>query len=118
MLDRKNLEPVYIIILQNTSTEMQQGMLFGIPLKKYQKGSWQIPVSIGTGKSVTPKLMSKKTSSFSLGKELFPVVNSSKKGFLRVKYDEELLSMLKPLVEKKKLNHIDRWNIQNDLFAI
>jgi len=86
--------------------------------KKYQKGSWQIPVSIGTGKSVTPKLMSKKTSSFSLGKELFPVVNSSKKGFLRVKYDEELLSMLKPLVEEKKLNHIDRWNIQNDLFAI
>src|SRR3989304_3300314 len=113
MLDRKNLEPVYIIILQNTSTEMQQGMLFGIPLKKYQKGSWQIPVSIGTGKSVTPKLMSKKTSSFSLGKELFPVVNSSKKGFLRVKFDEELLSMLKQLFDtlgwdaKKDEKHTD-----------
>jgi tricorn protease interacting factor F2/3 len=86
--------------------------------KKYQKTSWQIPVSIGTGKNIKSKLMSKKTSSFSLGKEHFPIVNSSKNGFLRVKYDEELLSMLKTLVEEKKLNHIDRWNIQNDLFAI
>ncbi len=86
--------------------------------KKYQKASWQIPIFIGAGENVAPKLMNKKTSSFSLKDKLFPVVNSSKKGFFRVKYDEDLLSKLKTLVEEKKLNHIDRWNIQNDLFAI
>jgi len=85
--------------------------------KKHQKGLWQIPISVGT-KNTTSKLMNKKTISFLLPKNIIPVVNSSKKGFLRVKYDEELLSILKPLVENNTLNHIDRWNIQNDLFAI
>ena len=85
--------------------------------EKHQKGLWQIPISVGT-KNTASKLMNKKTTSFLLQKNIIPVVNSSKKAFLRVKYDQELLSILKPLVENNTLNHIDRWNIQNDLFAI
>jgi len=86
--------------------------------KKHQKGLWQIPISIGDDESIPPKLMNKKTMALSLQKEILPIVNSSKKGFLRVKYDEELLSSLKSPVEEKILNHINRWSIQNDLFAI
>ena len=85
--------------------------------KKHQKGLWQIPITIGT-KNPPTKLMSKKTESFSLQKQIIPVVNSSKKSFFRIRYDEELLSSLKPLVENNTLNNIDRWNLQNDLFTI
>ncbi len=86
--------------------------------KKHQKGLWQIPISIGGDESISPKLMNKKTMTLSLQKDILPIVNSSKKGFLRVKYDKELLSTLKSTVEEKILNHINRWSIQNDLFAI
>jgi len=104
--------------MKNSKIELKQKRFLLEPDKKYQKGLWQIPISMGTGKSIQSKLMTKKTEVFSLGKGILPVVNSSKKGFLRVKYDSELLSVLKPMIEDKKLNYIDRWNIQNDLFAI
>ena len=86
--------------------------------KSHQKGKWQIPVSIGTGKNSSSKLMNKKSESISLQKNILPIVNSSKKGFFRMNYDDEVLSLLKPLVEDNSLNYIDRWNLQNDLFAI
>jgi tricorn protease interacting factor F2/3 len=104
--------------MKNSKMELKQKRFLLEPDKKYQKGLWQIPVSIGSGKSITSKLMNKKTESFSLDRKTLPVVNSSKKGFVRVKYDSELLSNLKPLVEEMSISHIDRWNIQNDLFAI
>ncbi|MFB5630976.1 MAG: M1 family metallopeptidase [Nitrosopumilaceae archaeon] len=85
--------------------------------KKHQKGLWKIPISLGTKNSPT-KLMSKKTESFSLQKKILPLVNSSKKGFFRINYDAQIISILKPLVENNTLNYVDRWNLQNDLFAI
>ncbi len=110
--------PLLEVKKNNSKLVLTQKRFLLEPDKKYQKGYWEIPVSIGTGKSSILKLMNKKSSSFNLGRKLFPVVNSSKIGFLRVKYDKEILSILKPLVEDMQLNHIDRWNIQNDLFAI
>ncbi len=104
--------------LKKSRIDLKQKRFLLEPDKKFQKGIWQIPISIGSGKTIQTKLMNKKTESFSLSKGILPVVNSSKKGFVRVKYDAELLSNLKPLVEEMQLNHIDRWNIQNDLFAI
>ncbi len=84
--------------------------------KKHQKGLWQIPISVGT-KQNTFKLMKKKTESFSLQKNI-PVVNSSKTGFFRIRYDDDLRYDLKSFVEDNTLNNIDRWGLQNDLFAI
>jgi len=109
--------PIVNVEQNNSKLVLTQNRFLLEEDKKHQKGLWQIPISIGI-KNSTTKLMSKKTESFSLQKKFLPVVNSSKKGFIRIRYDDELLSLLKPLVEKNILNNIDRWNLQNDLFAI
>ena len=62
-----------------------------------------------TKKSDIVKLKSK-TTSF--------VVNHDRKGFYRVQYENSLLDDLKKLVKEKKTSHINRWAIQNDLFAL
>ena len=110
--------PIIVVNKKNSKLVLNQKRFLHESDKKHQKGLWQIPISIGDDESITPQLMNKKTKALSLQKGIPPVVNSSKKGFFRVKYDEELLFELKSHVEEKTLNHINRWNIQNDLFAI
>ncbi|HXV65979.1 MAG TPA: M1 family metallopeptidase [Nitrosopumilaceae archaeon] len=110
--------PLLDVKKKNSKLLLTQKRFLLEPDKKYQKGTWEIPVSVGTANNYVQKFMQKKSLSINLVKKLLPLVNSSKQGFLRVKYDEDLLSILKPLVENKQIKHIDRWNIQNDLFAI
>jgi len=81
-----------------------------------RKGLWSIPVSMNTQNS--KKLVTKKTDSIKIKNNMGNVVNSGRTGFYRVKYDECILINLKYLVEQKKLSHIDRWAIQNDMYAL
>ena len=46
------------------------------------------------------------------------VANIGRTGFYRVKYDDGILLDLKMLVDQKQITHVDRWAIQNDLFAL
>ena len=63
--------------------------------------------------------MTTKTSKIKLNQQkIIPIVNSSRKSFFRVKYGKELLSRIKLLIKNKKLDYVDRWSIQNDLFAL
>jgi tricorn protease interacting factor F2/3 len=110
--------PIVKASKENSKLVLSQQRFLHEANKKNQKGLWQIPISIGDDESIAPTLMIKKTLTLSLQKGILPIVNSAKKGFLRVKYDKELLSTLKSAVEGKILNHINRWSIQNDLFAI
>ena len=71
---------------------------------KKPKGLWSIPISVGVGKKISSKLLTTKTSKIKLNQQkIIPIVNSSRKGFFRVKYDKELLSRIKFLVENKNL---------------
>ncbi|MCJ8307191.1 MAG: M1 family metallopeptidase [Nitrosopumilus sp.] len=87
--------------------------------KKFSKGLWSIPVSLGLEGEISRKLFTKKSMSVKLPKNTIGfVANYGRKGFYRVKYDEGILLDLKMLVDEKRLPAIDRWAIQNDLFSL
>jgi len=111
--------PLVEVNKQNSKLHLEQNRFLLEHNKKYQKGLWSIPVSVGTGSNTLSKLMTSKTSQIPFNqKKFFPVVNSSRKAFVRIKYDSHLLNELKKLVSLKKLDYVDRWSIQNDLFAL
>ena len=86
--------------------------------KKFSKGLWSIPLSLGLENEISKKLFSKKSLSIKLPKNTIGfVANYGRKGFYRVKYDEGILLDLKMLVDEKRIPEIDRWAIQNDLFS-
>ncbi len=87
--------------------------------KKFSKGLWSIPISLGLESEISRKLFSKKTMSVKLPKNTLGfVANYGRKGFYRIKYDEGILLDLKMLVDEKRIPAIDRWAIQNDLFSL
>ena len=89
------------------------------PDKKFSKGLWSIPLSLGLENEISKKLFSKKSMSVKLPKNTIGfVANYGRKGFYRVKYDEGILLDLKMLVDEKCIPAIDRWAIQNDLFSL
>ncbi|MDH3656672.1 MAG: M1 family metallopeptidase [Nitrosopumilus sp.] len=87
--------------------------------KKFSRGLWSIPVSLGLENEISRRLFSKKSISVKLPKNTIGfVANYGRKGFYRVKYDEGILLDLKMLVDEKRISAIDRWAIQNDLFSL
>ena len=87
--------------------------------KKFSKGLWTIPLSLGLEQEISKTLFSKKSMSVKLPKNTVGfVANYGRKGFYRVKYDEGILLDLKMLVDQKRIPPIDRWAIQNDLFSL
>ena len=89
------------------------------PDKKFSKGLWSIPLSLGMENEISKKLFSTKSTSLKLPKNTIGfVANYGRKGFYRVKYDEGILLDLKMLVDEKRLPAIDRWAIQNDLYSL
>ncbi len=87
--------------------------------KKFSKGLWSIPLSIGLESEISQKLFTTKSMSLKLSKNTLGfVANYGRNGFYRVKYDEGILLDLKMLVDEKRIPAIDRWAIQNDLFSL
>jgi tricorn protease interacting factor F2/3 len=85
--------------------------------KGKEKGLWQIPLSVSQDHKIIRKLVTKSQDIVRV-REMPLVVNSGRAGFYRVKYSSDLLYDLRPLVSEKTLSHIDRWALQNDLFAL
>ena len=87
--------------------------------KKFSKGLWSIPLSLGMENEISKKLFSKKSMSIKIPNNTIGfVANYGRHGFYRVKYDEGILLDLKMLVDEKRIPAIDRWAIQNDLFSL
>ena len=87
--------------------------------KKFSKGLWSIPMSIGLESEISQKLFTTKSMYVKLPKNTLGfVANYGRNGFYRVKYDEGILLDLKMLVDEKRIPAIDRWAIQNDLFSL
>ncbi|MEW6589130.1 MAG: M1 family metallopeptidase, partial [Thermoproteota archaeon] len=85
--------------------------------KGKEKGLWQIPLSVSQDHKTIRKLVTKSQDAIRV-REMPLVVNAGRAGFYRVKYSSDLLYSLRPLVSEKMLSHIDRWALQNDLFAL
>ena len=89
------------------------------PDKKFSRGLWSIPMSLGLESEISQKLFTAKSMSVKLPRNTLGfVANYGRKGFYRVKYDEGILLDLKMLVDEKRIPAIDRWAIQNDLFSL
>ncbi|MGI0004735.1 MAG: M1 family metallopeptidase, partial [Candidatus Nitrosotenuis sp.] len=108
--------PLISVIQKNTKLILSQKR-FVLEQKGKEKELWHIPISIKQGKTTKNKLATKQQNVIPITK--FPVmINSGRPGFYRVKYSSDLLDTLKNLVLQKSISHIDRWALQNDLFAL
>ncbi|MFQ5440369.1 MAG: M1 family metallopeptidase [Nitrosopumilaceae archaeon] len=110
--------PLVEIQQEDNTLHIKQNRYLLEPNKKSRKGLWQIPLSIAFSDKTIKKLLSKKSMKIKTPKSLGFVVNSGRKGFYRVKYDEGILLDQKMLVDQKKIPPIDRWAIQNDLYSL
>jgi tricorn protease interacting factor F2/3 len=110
--------PLVEIKQEGTKLRLTQKRYLLEPDKKFTKGKWVVPLSIGLGDSTITKLFSQKSTSIKIPKIIGFVANYGRKGFYRVKYDEGILLDLKMLVDQKQIPPIDRWAIQNDLYSL
>ena len=111
--------PLVEINQDGNTLKLKQKRYLLEPEKKFSKGLWSIPLSLGLESETNTKLFSKKSMSVKLPKNTVGfVANYGRKGFYRVKYDEGILLDLKMLVDEKRIPAIDRWAVQNDLFSL
>ena len=111
--------PLVEVTQDGTNLKLKQKRYLLEGDKKFNKGLWSIPLSLGLESEITKKLLNKKTLSVKLPKNTLGfVANYGRKGFYRVKYDEGILLDLKMFVDEKRIPAIDRWAIQNDLFSL
>jgi len=109
--------PQVEITQKGSNLVLKQSRFLMEPTKQTQKGLWQIPITYGLNKDTKTKLFTKKSLTVKAPKGLGFVANIGRTGFYRVKYDDGILLDLKMLVDQKQIPHVDRWAIQNDLFA-
>ncbi|MFQ5781724.1 MAG: M1 family metallopeptidase [Nitrosopumilus sp.] len=110
--------PQIDITQKNSILAVKQSRFLMEPTKKTQRGLWHVPITYGLGKDTKTKLLTKKSTTLKATKGLGVVANIGRTGFYRVKYDDRMLLDLKMLVDQKQISPIDRWAIQNDLFAL
>jgi len=111
--------PLVEINQEGNAIHMKQKRYLMEEDRKFSRGLWMIPFSIGLSDEIATKMFSKKSMTVKIPKgSLGFVANYGRKGFYRVKYGEEILLDLKMLVDQKKMPAIDRWAIQNDLYSL
>lgn len=86
---------------------------------------WSIPITVCTGREPDSEkmvcLLDEKRSQITIENvkaDEWVKVNAKKIGFYHVLYESSHLQELLPAVESKSLSSLDRWNLQNDLFAL
>jgi len=110
--------PQIEITQNNKSLELKQSRFLMEPTTKTKKGLWNVPITLGLGNETVTKLLTKKSTNVKVPSSPGFVANIGRTGFYRVKYDDGILLDLKMLVDQKQIPHVDRWAIQNDLFAL
>lgn len=108
--------PLVNVTRQDTKLILSQKR-FVLEQKGKEKEHWYIPISITQGKTTKNKLVTKQQDAIPITHSP-TMINSGRPGFYRVKYSPDLLVDLKSLVLQKSISHVDRWALQNDLFAL
>ncbi len=80
------------------------------------EGQWLVPVSYAVDGQVGAVLLEQKEISLPLSVSWIKV-NVGHKGFYRTAYPTDMLQILKKQIDQRALGPIDRWGVQNDLFA-
>ncbi len=112
--------PLVTVNQDGARLKLEQGRYLLEPDKRFSKGLWSIPLSVGLDREISKNLLKSKTANIKIPRNAVvgPVVNFGRRGFYRVKYDQGILLDLKMLVDEKKIPAVDRWAIQNDLFSL
>jgi tricorn protease interacting factor F2/3 len=110
--------PQVEITQNDNSLLLKQSRFLMESTPKTQNGLWHIPITYGLGKETKTILLTKKSTTVKTPSGPGFVANFGRTGFYRVKYDDGILLDLKMLVDQKQIHHVDRWAIQNDLFAL
>ncbi|MBI1657534.1 MAG: M1 family metallopeptidase [Thaumarchaeota archaeon] len=76
---------------------------------------WPIPVRFLDGKLERYSLLDTRTASLGLPRRF--VANTGRTGFYRVRYHGLLQDEIRDMVADREISGVDRWAVQNDLFA-
>ncbi len=110
--------PLIDFKIRNTQIDLTQRRFVlegGAPTKEL----WFIPLSIKSEDVDITHLLKKRSDVINLHKmPRWLKINFGQNGFYRVKYQKNEFEKLKKLIIEKKLPNVDRWGIQNDLFAL
>ena len=79
------------------------------------QGMWLIPMRFLDGRSVRMGVLEMESAEMGLPRKF--VANHGRTGFYRVQYGGLLLDEVKSMVVNREINALDRWAVQNDLFA-
>ncbi|XP_037041212.1 puromycin-sensitive aminopeptidase-like [Bradysia coprophila] len=88
------------------------------------KAIWSIPITVCTRREPTEKMVclldgrNMEVTIENVDADDWVKVNANSVGYYHVLYESSHLSELLPAVESKALSPLDRWNLQNDLFAL
>jgi len=112
----------------------QRRFLLEQPADKIDKTKWFVPLSMQINSQQISMLLKEKCKTIESGgrskgrnngrnKEGGKVsrafkINLRQTGFYRVKYPKEVVPELKKMISNKELSNLDRWGLQNDLFAL
>jgi len=110
--------PVLEVSQNGTSVRLNQRRFLLEPDARRSGGLWQIPVKVRAGGRSQDRLMASRSKNIRVPKDSVALANPGRTGFYRVKYDDAMLLDLKMLVDTKGIAHVDRWAVQNDLFAL
>lgn len=111
--------PLLQVNKQGNQLTLNQKRFFLESKKSSASEVWHVPISAGITKPAVKRLMTTRSTKMRLPrKNMAFLVNLGKKGFYRVKYDQSTQLDLKLLIDLKKINTVDRWAVQNDMFAM
>jgi len=109
--------PLVKVTKQNSHLHLSQRRFLSESQTNMKQQTWHVPLIVNQDKNEIKHLFKNKSSKLPINKNQKILVNSGRTGFFRIMYDEKLLSNLKLLIKNQKLNHVDRWTIQNDFFS-
>ena len=90
---------------------------FVITPSEDDKQIWPIPVHYATERHVSGLMLDKKSMSADAGSFDWIKINAGQYGLYRVEYENEMLKALGEAIRNGKINGVDSWGIENDLFA-
>lgn len=76
---------------------------------------WPIPIKFLNNRTANNVLLNERTTSLGLARRF--VANADRVGFYRVRYSGLLQDEIQTMITSEKMSSIDKWAVQNDLFA-
>ena len=113
--------PLVEAILEGTTLKFKQKRFTYLP--NSEDTIWSVPISVRAFRKDGSSddfqiLLEEKTGELNIGECESYLLNIEHTGFFRTLYPENAYTSLKEMVSNKSISAIDRWGIENDLYAL